>query len=64
MMSEELYVVICGKRYVRFNLDGSVISCRYESSLISLSRLRRLPFNIELATASGIIDIVKVNKPI
>lgn len=57
---EKLYVIICGKGYVRFNLDGSMIGCRHKSSITTEGHLRKLPFNIEIAVASGIIKIEEI----
>ena len=60
MKSETLYVVRCGKGYVRFNLDGSMIGCKYNSSIVTKSNLDKLPFNVELAVSSGIIKVEEV----
>ncbi|WP_405169405.1 hypothetical protein [Paenibacillus sp. FSL H3-0286] len=60
MEVEKLYVIICGKGYVRFNLDGSMIGCRHKSSITTEGHLRKLPFNIEIAVASGIIKIEEI----
>lgn len=60
MEAEKQYVIRCGKGYVRFNLDGSMINCRYSTSKTTEKHLRKLPFNIELAVASGIIIIEEV----
>ncbi|GFN32512.1 hypothetical protein [Paenibacillus xylaniclasticus] len=57
---EKLYVIKCGDRYVRFNLDGSMIGCKYKSSITTLDYLNKLPFNAPLAEASGIIKIEEV----
>lgn len=58
---DKLYVIKCGKGYVRFNLDGSIIGCRYKNSVTTESHISRLPFNVALAVASGIIEIEEVN---
>lgn len=60
MDKEHLYVIKCGKGYVRFNLDGSMIGCKHKSSITTEGHLRKLPFNVELAVASGIIKVEKV----
>ncbi|QSF43365.1 hypothetical protein [Paenibacillus tianjinensis] len=57
METEKQYVIRCGNGYVRFNLDGSMIGCKYKSSKTTESHMKRLPFNIDLAVASGIIKI-------
>lgn len=54
---EELYVIKCGKTYVRFNLDGLMIGCKRSNSVVNMNYLRKLPFNLSLAIASGIIKI-------
>lgn len=59
-MEEKLYIIKCGKGYVRFNLDGSMINCKHASSVTTYKHLRRLPFNVALAEASGIIKIEEV----
>ncbi|OME55499.1 hypothetical protein BSK59_13565 [Paenibacillus odorifer] len=56
---EQLYVIKCGKGYIRFNLDGSMIGCKYKSSITTESHLSKLPFNVDLAVDSGIIKIEK-----
>lgn len=61
MEQEKLYVIKCGKGYVRFNLDGSMIGCKYSSSITTEKHLKKLPFNVPLAVASEIIKIEKVN---
>lgn len=61
LSTEKLYVIRCGKGYVRFNLDGSMIGCKHKSSITTKKHLERLPFNLALAVASGIIKIEEVD---
>lgn len=63
-MMEELYVIKCGKGYVRFNLDGTMIACRYSNAITPAKHLRKLPFNVALAEASGIIKVEEVKNNI
>lgn len=57
MEKEKYYVIKCGKGYVRFNRDGSMISCGYSNAVTTAEYLQNLPFNVSLAVASGIILI-------
>lgn len=57
---EKLYRVRAGNRYVRFNLDGSIIGVRKENSIVCLERLSKLPFDYKKAVESGIITLEEV----
>lgn len=63
MNEEKKYVIRCGRGYVRFNLDGSMINCKHKSSITTESHMNRLPFNLALAVESGIIEIEEVVNP-
>ena len=59
---EKLYRVRAGNRYVRFNLDGSIIGVRKENSIVCLERLSKLPFDYKKAVESGIITLEEVTE--
>ena len=54
---EKLYRVRAGNRYVRFNLDGSIIGVKKDNSIVCLERLSKLPFDYKKAVESGIITL-------
>lgn len=58
---EKLFVIKCGGKYVKFNLDGSMRGSKMYGATVTERYLRKLPFNIELAIASGIITIEEVS---
>ena len=57
---EKLYRVRAGNRYVRFNLDGSIIGVKKDNSIVCLERLAKLPFDYKKAVESGIITLEEV----
>jgi hypothetical protein len=59
---EKLYRVRAGSRYVRFNLDGSIIGVKKDNSIVCLERLSKLPFDYKKAVESGIITLEEVTE--
>ena len=59
---EKLYRVRAGNRYVRFNLDGSIIGVKKDNSIVCLERLSKLPFDYKKAVESGIITLEEVTQ--
>lgn len=59
---EKLYRVRAGNRYVRFNLDGSIIGVKKDNSIVCLERLAKLPFDYKKAVESGIITLEEVTE--
>ena len=59
---EKLYRVRAGNRYVRFNLDGSIIGVKKDNSIVCLERLSKLPFDYKKAVESGIITLEEVTE--
>lgn len=59
---EKLYRVRAGNRYVRFNLDGSIIGAKKDNSIVCLERLSKLPFDYEKAVESGIITLEEITE--
>lgn len=59
---EKLYHVRAGIRYVRFNLDGSIIGAKKDNSIVCLERLSKLPFDYKKAVESGIITLEEVTE--
>ena len=59
---EKLYRVRAGNRYVRFNLDGSIIGVKKDNSIVCLERLSKLPFDYKKAVDSGIIRLEEVTE--
>lgn len=59
---EKLYRVRAGNRYVRFNLDGSIIGVKKDNSIVCLERLSKLPFDYQKAIESGIITLEEVTE--
>lgn len=64
MNNAKKYTIRCGNRYVRFNLDGSIINCKYGGSVTTKEHMRKLPFDFELAVASGIIVVEEEMKTV
>ncbi len=60
LQEEKLFVIKCGGKYVKFNLDGSMRGSKMYGATMTESYLRKLPFSVELAVASGIITIEEV----
>ncbi|WP_373751333.1 DUF1642 domain-containing protein [Jeotgalibaca porci] len=59
---EKKYRVRAGNRYVRFNLDGSIIGVKKDNSIVCLERLSKLPFDYKKAVESGIITLEEVTE--
>lgn len=59
---EKKYRVRAGNRYVRFNLDGSIIGVKKDNSIVCLERLSKLPFDYKKAVESGIITLEEVTQ--
>ncbi len=59
---EKLYRVRAGNRYVRFNLDGSIIGVKKDNSIVCLERLSKLPFDYKKAVESGIVTLEEVTE--
>ena len=59
---EKKYRVRAGNRYVRFNLDGSIIGVKKDNSNVCLERLSKLPFDYKKAVESGIITLEEVTE--
>ena len=59
---EKKYRVRAGNRYVRFNLDGSIIGAKKDNSIVCLERLSKLPFDYKKAVDSGIITLEEVTE--
>ncbi|WP_373750064.1 DUF1642 domain-containing protein [Jeotgalibaca porci] len=59
---EKLYRVRAGNRYVRFNLDGSIIGVKKDNSIVCLEHLSKLPFDYKKAVESGIITLEEVTE--
>lgn len=59
---EKKYRVRAGNRYVRFNLDGSIIGVKKDNSIVCLERLSKLPFDYKKAVESGIVTLEEVTE--
>lgn len=51
------YRIKAGDNYVYFNLDGTVRGVTKSNAAITEERLRKLPFDVDLAVSSGIIEL-------
>lgn len=57
---EPQYRIRSGSSYLIYNLDGSVRPSSRSNAIITKKRLKQLPFDVEKAVESGIIEVEKV----
>ena len=56
------YRLKAGENYLYFNLDGTVRGATKDNATITNERLEQLPFDVEKAVESGIIEIEEVKE--
>ena len=59
---EPQYRLKAGENYLYFNLDGTVRGATKDNATITNERLEQLPFDVEKAVESGIIEIEEVKE--
>jgi hypothetical protein len=58
---EKNYRFKTGDKYIRFNLDGTMMGSTKQNATISKERLEKLPFDVEKAVVSGVVILEEVN---
>lgn len=56
------YRLKAGKNYLYFNLDGTVRGATKDNATITNERLEKLPFDVEKAVESGIIEVEELEE--
>ena len=59
---EPQYRLKAGENYLYFNLDGTVRGATKDNATITKERLEELPFDVEMAVESGIIEVEELEE--
>ena len=59
---ESQYRLKAGDNYLYFNLDGTVRGATKKNAVITKERLEKLPFDVDKAVESGIIELEEMEK--
>lgn len=59
---EKNYRFKTGDKYIRFNLDGTMMGSTKQNTTISKERLEKLPFDVEKAVVSGVVILEEVTQ--